>query len=81
LLGVCCRHVDILPAGTSCPHRSGVNRTFSSPLYIVFAVCLWNALKFLLFGPISLLLLGKARVHEYRARRDLQRSSTDAVAA
>lgn len=27
----CCRHVDILPAGTACPHRSGVNRTFSSP--------------------------------------------------
>src|SRR5699024_1155989 len=31
LLGVGCRHVDILPAGTSRPHRSGVNRTFSSP--------------------------------------------------
>ena len=30
LLGVCCRHIDILPAGTSRPHKSGVNQTFSS---------------------------------------------------
>ncbi len=54
---------------------------WSQVLYIVFAVCLWNALKFLLFGPTSLLLLVRARVHEHRAKRDLQRSSADAVAA
>ena len=54
---------------------------WSPGLYIVFTVCLWNALKFLLFGPISLLLLARAHVHEHRARRDLQRSSADAVAA
>lgn len=46
-------------------------------LYIVFALCLWNALKVLIFGPISLLLLARARVHEPRAKRDLQRSSAD----
>lgn len=57
------------------------NGGWSPWLYIVFAVCLWNALKFLLFGPISLLLLARACVHEHRAKRDLQRSSADAVAA
>lgn len=50
-------------------------------LYVVLALCLWNALKFLLFGPISLLLLARARIHEHRAKRDLQRSSADAVTA
>lgn len=54
---------------------------WSQGLYIVFALCLWNALKFLLFGPISLLLLARARVHEHRAKLNLQRSSGDAVAA
>lgn len=34
---MCCRHVDILPAGTSCPHRSGVNRTFGSPQWLAYA--------------------------------------------
>ncbi|MEJ1093006.1 sulfate permease [Microbacterium istanbulense] len=58
-----------------------INGGWSQGLYIVFAVCLWNALKFLLFGPISLLLLARARDHERRAKRDLQRSSADAVAA
>ncbi|GAA3664355.1 hypothetical protein [Microbacterium marinilacus] len=54
---------------------------WSQGLYIVFALCLWNALKFLLFGLISLPLLARARVREHRAKRDLQRSSADAVAA
>jgi hypothetical protein len=58
-----------------------INDGGSQGLYIFFAVCLWNALKFLLFGPISLLLLARARVHEHRAKRDVQRSSADAVAA
>lgn len=58
-----------------------INGGWSQALYIVFALCLWNALKFLLFGPISLLLLVGARVHEHRAKRNLQRISADAVAA
>lgn len=58
-----------------------INGGWSPGLYIVFALCLWNALKFVLFGPISLLLLARARVHEHRAKRDLKRSSADAVAA
>ena len=44
-----------------------INGGWSPWLYIVFALCLWNALKFLLFGPISLLLLARARVHEHQS--------------
>lgn len=58
-----------------------INEGWPQGLYIVFALCLWNALKFLLFGPISLLLLARARFHEYRTKRNLQRISADAVAA
>lgn len=54
---------------------------WSQALCILFALCLWNALKFLLFGPISLLLLAKERVHEHRAKRSLQSSSEGAMAA
>lgn len=50
-------------------------------LYVVFTLCLWNALKFLLFGPISLLLLARARVHEHQARRNLRRPSTETAEA
>ncbi len=48
-------------------------------LYLVFALSLWNALKFLLFGPISLLLLARARVRERRKKRRLQRPSSETV--
>ncbi|UNX53587.1 sulfate permease [Georgenia sp. TF02-10] len=46
-----------------------VERGWSPWLYLVFAICLWNALKFLLFGPISAILLIRARITERRARR------------
>lgn len=58
-----------------------IHEGWASWLYVVFALCLWNALKFLLFGPISLLLLARARVHEHHARRNLQRSSSETVEA
>lgn len=59
-----------------------IDHGWSPWLYLLFAICLWNALKFLLFGPLSLLLLARARAYEHRAKRDLlQRASADAVAA
>ena len=58
-----------------------INGGWSQGLYIVFVLCLWNALKFLLFGPISLLLLARARVHEHQARRDLRRPSSETMEA
>lgn len=46
---------------------------WSPALYVVFAVCLWNALKFLLMGPTSVIFLIRARTREalvrHRARR------------
>ena len=42
---------------------------WSEWLYLAFALALWNGLKFLLFGPWSLVLLGRARIREARARR------------
>ena len=38
-------------------------------LYLVMAVCIWNALKFIVNGPLSLIQLARVRVLESRARR------------
>ena len=45
-------------------------------LYIVFLVCIWNALKFLANGIVCMGLLARVRVHERR----LQRSAAEAAA-
>lgn len=46
-----------------------INRGWSPCLYVVFALCFWNALKFFVIGPLSLLLLIRSRLHEAVARR------------
>lgn len=38
-------------------------------LYLVMLVCIWNALKFIVFGPVSLIQLARVRVLESRVRR------------
>ncbi len=38
-------------------------------LYFVMLVCIWNALKFIVHGPVSLIQLARVRVLESRARR------------
>lgn len=38
-------------------------------LYLVMLVCIWNALKFIVHGPVSLILLARVRLQESRARR------------
>ena len=38
-------------------------------LHLVVLVCIWNALKMLAIGPVSVVLLARARAHEYRAQR------------
>lgn len=38
-------------------------------LYLVMLVCIWNALKFVVHGPVSLIQLARVRVLESRARR------------
>lgn len=42
---------------------------WSEWLYLAFALFLWNGLKFILMGPISVVLLVRARIAEARARR------------
>ena len=37
-------------------------------LYVVMLVCIWDALKFLIFGPVSLIALARVRIAEHRAQ-------------
>lgn len=37
-------------------------------LYVVMLVCIWNAFKFLIYGPVSLVTLVRVRLAERRAR-------------
>lgn len=46
-------------------------------LYLVFILCIWNAIKFLVWGPISLTVLGKARLRE---ARELKRMAQETAA-
>lgn len=41
-------------------------------LNILVLLFIWNALKMLWIGPISLVLLARVRVREYRERRDMR---------
>jgi len=38
-------------------------------LYVVALVCVWNALKFTVIGPVSLVALGRVKSREFRACR------------
>ena len=46
-------------------------------LHLVVLVCIWNSLKMLWIGPISLVLLVKARAQEHRARKQIERRMRD----
>ena len=48
-------------------------------LHLVVLVCIWNALKMTLFGPMSLVLLVKVRARECRARRQCVSGGTPAL--
>jgi hypothetical protein len=49
-------------------------------LNLLVLLFIWNALKFLVNGPITLILLIRARVAERRARRFIERKSADYAA-
>ena len=38
-------------------------------LHLVVLVCIWNALKMMAIGPVSVVLLVRARAREYRSQR------------
>ena len=46
-------------------------------LHLVVLVCIWNALKMLWLGPISVVLLIRARLHEAAVARRQRREATD----
>lgn len=46
-----------------------IGHGWSQWLYVIFFLCLYNGLKFLLFGPWSLVLLARARMQEAHPRQ------------
>lgn len=42
-------------------------------LHLVVLVCIWNALKMVIVGPVSMVLLVKARAKERQARKRAER--------
>ena len=42
-------------------------------LHLVVLVCIWNALKMIVIGPVSVVLLVRARAKEGQARKHAQR--------
>ena len=44
-------------------------------LYVIFLVCIWNALKFVANGIVCMGLLARVRVHERRRQRSAAESS------
>lgn len=45
-------------------------------LHLLVVLCIWNAMKFAFMGPVSVVLLMRARAAEWRERRTLRRSVT-----
>lgn len=43
-------------------------------LNLLALLCLWNAMKFVIFGPVSLVLLIRVRIREMLARRQTLRT-------
>ena len=52
-----------------------IGHGWSEWLYLLFFLFLWNALKFILMGPISVVLLARVRYQEARARRHNRRAA------
>lgn len=48
-------------------------------LHVLVVLCIWNAMKFTIMGPVSVALLLRARAVEWRERR-MSRRSVAAVA-
>ncbi len=46
-------------------------------VHLIVLVCIWNAFKMILIGPVSVALLVGARVRERSARRQHQQSNTE----
>lgn len=47
-------------------------------LHLIVLVACWSGLKFMIMGPVSVILLAKTRLAEHRARRRQKRSPDEA---
>lgn len=45
-------------------------------MHALVALCIWNSMKFAIMGPVSVILLLRARAVEWRERRMSRRSAT-----
>jgi hypothetical protein len=52
-----------------------IEQGWPEALYLLFFLMLWNSLKFLLMGPISVILLIRVRTHEAIVRRRVRRQA------
>lgn len=43
-------------------------------LHLLVLTCIWNAIKFVFMGPVSVILLARAHAREWRERRDLRKA-------
>ncbi|MGO3248927.1 MAG: sulfate permease, partial [Agrococcus casei] len=48
-------------------------------LNLLVLLCLWNTMKFIIMGPVSLILLARVRVREAVAARAERQASTELV--
>jgi hypothetical protein len=62
----------LLLAAAAC--SAGIRDGAPGWLNLLVALFIWDALKFLLIGPVSLVLLARVRIEERRVRRGLTRS-------
>ena len=54
-----------------------IRHGWSEWLYLLFILFIWNALKLILMGPISLILLVRVRSEEARSRRRNKQAATE----
>ena len=54
-----------------------IRHGWSEWLYLLFILFTWNALKLILMGPISLILLVRVRSEEARSRRRNKQAATE----
>lgn len=50
-------------------------------LYVVMLVCIWNAFKFLIFGPVSVITLFRVRLAERRVNETARQAAAPYAAA
>lgn len=53
-----------------------VQAGWTEALYLLVLLFFYNGMKFIIFGPVSLILLARIRLHEYLLRKRAQREAS-----